>query len=124
MLANGQVYVSAASHCDRGSYHGWMLAYNAAGLSNTAAYLDTPNGWDGGFWAGGPAADADGAIYYATGNGDFNGNSSGTDFGDSVLRLSWAPGNFTLVDYFTPWNQAALDATDKDQGSAGCCVVA
>ncbi len=123
LLANGQVYVSAASHCDRGNYHGWMLAYDAAGLSNTAVYLDTPNGWDGGFWASGPAADANGAIYYATGNGDFNGNSSGTDFGDSVLRLSWAPGNFALVDYFTPWNQALLDATDKDQGSAGVVLL-
>ena len=118
LLANGQVYVSAASHCDRGNYHGWMLAYDAAGLSNTAVYLDTPNGYDGGFWASGPAADANGAIYAATGNGDFNGDSSGTDFGDSVLRLSWADTGFTLVDYFTPWNQATLDATDKDQGSA------
>ena len=123
LLANGQVYISAASHCDRGNYHGWMLAYSAAGLSNTAIYLDTTNGYDGGFWSSGPASDADGAIYYATGNGDFNGDSSGTDFGDSVLRLSWSNNGFTLVDYFTPWNQAALDATDKDQGSGGVVLL-
>lgn len=123
LLANGQLYVSAASHCDKGDYHGWMLAYAAPGLNNTAVYLDTPNGHDGGFWASGPAADADGTIFAATGNGDFNGDSSGTDFGDSVLRLSWAPSGFTLVDYFTPWNQATLDATDKDQGSAGVVLL-
>jgi outer membrane protein assembly factor BamB len=122
LLANGQVYVSSASHCDRGDYHGWMLAFSPA-LSNTAVYLDTPNGYDGGFWASGPAADADGAIFAATGNGDFNGDSSGTDFGDSVLRLSWANTGFTLVDYFTPWNQATLDVTDKDQGSAGVVLL-
>jgi len=85
--------------------------------------MDTPNGHDGGFWASGPAADANGAIYYATGNGDFNGDSGGPDFGDSVLRLSWSVGGFTLVDYFTPFNQLTLDQTDKDQGSGGVILL-
>lgn len=118
-LANGQIYVSEASHCDLGNYHGWMLSYDKGTLQNTAVYIDTPNGHDGGFWSSGPAIDADGIIYYATGNGDFNGDSGGPDYGDSVLRLMWSNTGFTLADYFTPFNQATLDATDKDQGSGG-----
>jgi hypothetical protein len=122
-LNGGQLFVSMASHCDLGNYHGWFMAYSENALTQTATYLDTPNGHDGGFWASGPAVDSDGALYYTTGNGDFNGDSGGPDFGDSVLRLSLANGSFTLDDYFTPWNQATLDQTDKDQGSGGIILL-
>jgi hypothetical protein len=64
-----------------------------------------------------PSVARHGVLYYTTGNGDFNGDSGGPDFGDSVLRLSLSGASFTLDDYFTPWNQATLDSTDKDQGS-------
>jgi outer membrane protein assembly factor BamB len=122
-LSNGRIYASMASHCDLGNYHGWFMAFSSGGLANTATYLDTPNGHDGGFWASGPAVDSDGIIFYATGNGDFNGDSGGPDFGDSVLRLSWSNSGFTLEDYFTPFNQDVLDTTDKDQGSGGVVLL-
>ena len=53
LLANGQIYVSWASHCDLGNYHGWLMSFNEGNMSPTGVFVDTPNGYDGGFWGGG-----------------------------------------------------------------------
>jgi hypothetical protein len=50
-----------------------------------------------------------------TGNGTFDAAAGGHDFGNSILRL--AGGALSVSDYFTPHNQAALDAVDLDLGS-------
>jgi hypothetical protein len=70
----------------------------------------------GGF---GPAADAQGNIYFATGNGPFNGT---TDFSMSVMKV---PGNLNLAgaSYFTPIQAAADSATDQDLGSGGVMLL-
>jgi outer membrane protein assembly factor BamB len=54
-----------------------------------------------------------GRIYVATGNAPFNGR---TDWGDSVLELK--PGVKGLRRHFTPTNQAELESSDLDLGSA------
>ena len=36
LLQNGQVYVTWAAHCDNPPFHGWMMAYDAASLQQTA----------------------------------------------------------------------------------------
>jgi outer membrane protein assembly factor BamB len=54
-----------------------------------------------------------GRIYVATGNAPWNGS---TDWGDSVLELS--PRAANLVRHFTPTNQAELNSSDLDLGSA------
>lgn len=117
LLDNGVIYVSFASHCDNGNYHGWLVAYDAGTLELTAAYNSTPDGTMGGIWqsGGGPAADASGNVFAITGNGTFDANSGGRNYGDSFLKL--AGGSLTLSDYFAPYNQAALDAGDMDLGS-------
>ena len=123
---NGQLMVAWASHCDNGPYHGWLMSFNKGNMANTAIYLDTPNGVEGGFWAAGsgPATDTDGFVYLPTGNGTFNGNSGGHDFGDSVLKMSWTSGSgFTLSDYFTPWDQQNLDNGDVDVASGGVVLL-
>lgn len=115
-LSNGVVYVAFASYCDRGPYHGWVMAYDATTLARTAALNVTPNGSEGGIWQGGagPAFDADGNLYIATGNGSFDGNQK---FGMSLLKL--APRTLGRIDYFTPSNYAELNDADLDLGSAG-----
>jgi hypothetical protein len=54
-----------------------------------------------------------GRILIDTGNGPWNG---GSDFGDSVLELSF-PG-LSLRQSFTPTNQAELNSSDTDLGSS------
>src|SRR6266496_1730828 len=70
-LQNGVVYVTFASHCDWGPYHGWILGYDAATLQQRVVYNATPNGYAGGMWESGAgmAADATGNLYVVTGNG-------------------------------------------------------
>ena len=49
----------------------------------------TPTGDDGGIWQSGqgPAADADGNVYLMTGNGTFDANSGGQNYGNSFVKL-------------------------------------
>ena len=119
LLQNGEVYVGFASAGDIGPYHGWIIGYDAHTLQLTRAFNDTPNGYEGGIWMSGaaPAADAEGNIYCMTGNGMFNAHIGGLDFGDSFLKLTPAGGGLIVADYFTPYDQAVLDATDGDLGS-------
>src|ERR1700730_17045270 len=45
------VFIAWASHGDNGQYHGWVLSYNAADISQqTGAWVDTHNGSQGGIW--------------------------------------------------------------------------
>ncbi|HKD86644.1 MAG TPA: hypothetical protein VKB58_17985 [Terriglobales bacterium] len=125
LLANGQVFVSWASHCDLGSYHGWLMSFDKNTLALTGVLLDTANGYEGGFWGGGSgtAADSSGSIYASTGNGDYRVTANGIDYGDSVLRLNWSSSGITVTDYFTPWDQQTLDQNDTDVGSGGVALL-
>ncbi|MDP9173916.1 MAG: carbohydrate-binding protein [Planctomycetota bacterium] len=119
LLSNGVVYIGWASHGDIGPYHGWLVGYTANDLTKTPSVLNLdPNGSDAGIWmsGGGPAVDASGNIYLATGNGTFDASTGGSDYGDSTLRITATP-KPTIADYFTPSNQAMLDAVDLDFGS-------
>ncbi len=121
-LVNGLVVFSFASHEDQYDWHGWVLSYNATTLQQTSIYCSTPNGQNGGMWMSGraPAVDSSGNLYYATGNGDWDGVSS---FGDSIVKLSTAGGVLTQADYFTPDNYATLQADDLDLGSSGPLLI-
>jgi outer membrane protein assembly factor BamB len=122
LLVGGEVYLTWASSCDVGPYHGWVMAYDARTLRQTAVLNTSPDGGDAGIWQSdtGPAADDDGNIYVATGNGDFNGaKAGGRDFGDSVLKLHLEDNHLVVRDYFTPFNQKELNAKDWDLGSQG-----
>ena len=126
LLANGVVDIEWASFCDLGSYHGWVMAYDASTLQQLAIYTDTANGSQGGIWMGGAgaAADAAGNVFLVTGNGTFDtGSSSPTDFGDSVLKLVLGGGNISVSDYFTPYDQVTLSEGDQDLGSGGALLL-
>ena len=119
LLLNGIVYVAFGSACETPPWHGWILGYSASTLQQVAVLNTTPNGSDGGIWGGGQGLLADSAknIYVMTGNGTFDPTPGG-DYGDSFLKISTASG-LSIVDYFTPTNQADLDAADLDLGSGG-----
>ena len=116
LLANRMVYVAFGSHQDAGTYHGWLLAYDADTLQHKHTFCATPGGSKGGIWqsGNGPAADSDGNIYVMTANGSFHPNQS--QFGDSFIKLS---PDFSKVDWFTPADVTKLNILDIDLGSAG-----
>jgi hypothetical protein len=136
-LANGIVYVAFASNGDVDPYHGWILGYDATTLKLKVVFNDSPNGSRGGIWQSGGKIDVDanGHLYFMTGNGTFDTalNSSGFpsqgDYGDSFVQLvrdSSGPNNPNIngwgvhvVDYFTPYNQSYLQTNDLDVGSGG-----
>ena len=122
LLVNGTVYLSWASSCDVGPYHGWIMAYDAATLVQKAVFNTTPNGAEGGIWQSdaGLAADSSGNVYAVTGNGTFDiAAAARRDYGNTVLRLARRDSSLIVRDFFTPSNQAALSGQDADLGSSG-----
>src|SRR6266568_5339962 len=123
LLAGGVVYIAWASYCDNDPYHGWILGYDPRTLAQVSAFNVTPNGSKGGIWMAGAglSATADGTLYCVTGNGTFDTKANPTNFGDSFLKLQAT--NLTLLDYFTPFNQATLNSDDIDLGSGGAVLL-
>jgi hypothetical protein len=119
LLANGMVYVAFASNCDRGDYHGWLLAYDALTLAQKAAFNATPNGSAGGIWqsGNGPSASASGNIFVGIGNGTFDHKA---DYGDSFVKLGPM---LHVRDFFTPSDQYDLNVTDDDLGVTGAVLL-
>jgi hypothetical protein len=124
--ANGNIYVGFGSICDYHPkrYHGWIFSFNAQSLVQNAIYNSTPargegDTFYGGIWMGGngPAADTDGSLFFAVGNGTFDNQTS---FGDSVVHLSPA---LAQLDYFTPYTVSQDNAYDADLGSGGTMLL-
>jgi hypothetical protein len=126
--SGGTIWITWASHCDYAPYHGYIIGYSAADVSKqTVVFNNTPNGSDGGIWmsGGGPAADAQGYVYVVSGNGTFDANTGGLDYGDTGMKLSLPTGSSTkptVVDYFTPSNQATLSSQDQDVGVTNALI--
>ncbi|MGA7870708.1 MAG: hypothetical protein WCA22_07395, partial [Candidatus Binatus sp.] len=119
------VFIAWASHGDNQPYHGWVLGYDAATLEQLYVYNDSPNGIEGGIWqtGGGPGADQNGNVFVSTGNGTFDANTGGLDYGDSFLNLAPGASTFTVATSFTPLDQATLAANDTDLGSGGVLLL-
>ena len=126
LLYNGVVYVGWSSHEDGGPWHGWLMAFSASTLALVAngVFNSTPNQIGGGIWMGGgaPAVDSSGYLYLITGNGGFDANTGGSNYGDSVVKFSTTSG-LSVVDYFAPLDQAFLGANDMDFGSGATTVL-
>jgi hypothetical protein len=138
ILAGGVLYVSYAGYTDTIStdpFHGWVIGFDAATLQILPNYIfnSTPNGTtgqfgaaagEGGIWmgGGGPAVDSDTNLYFSTGDGNFNAHSGGTEYGNSVIKLSTANG-LSVADYFTSYNQDFYRLNDLDIGSGGVMLL-
>src|SRR5579862_1928939 len=127
LLLNGTIYLAYASHCDGGPYHGWLFAYDEGTFARKSVYVTTPNGGLGGFWMTGEgvAADASGNIFIASGNGTFDMTKVPVETSDTIMKLGTTNEILTLLDYFTPQNQAALGEgnNDVDVGSGGVLLL-
>lgn len=121
-LVRGQVIIAWASHEDIQPYHGWVMAYDAVTLKQAAVFCVTPDGPMGGIWQSGrgPAVDAEGNIYFETGNGAFDGTRN---FGSSLIKLTAGKAAFSLADFFTPHDFQALNDRDVDLGSTGPLLI-
>ena len=124
LLNSNVVYVGFASHGDNFIWNGFVLGYNATNLQQMSAFCTTPNNTSpgGGVWMGGGgiAADTNGNLFFSTGNGTFDANTGGKDYGDSVLQIT--PGG-SVLDYFTPYNQLYLSTNDLDLAAAGILLL-
>lgn len=72
---------------------------------------------ESGIWArGGAVVDpTTGEVFVTTGNGPYDADRGGHDYGDSILELS--PDGSQLLDSYTPKTYQQLDETDADLGS-------
>lgn len=122
VLANGNVYIGYGSHQDTPPYHGWIFAYNATSMQRVAVHCVSPDDAKGGVWQGGVgiAADASGSLYIQSGQGKFDINTGGRDYGSSVVKYN---ATLTPVDYFAPSNAADLDVPDIDFGASGPILI-
>ena len=121
LLLNGVVYTSFAHNSDSFPYHGWILAYAYDGtkFTQTAKFCTTPNGGDGGIWQSGKGltADANGFIYCSVGNGTFDANTGGPDYGMCYLKLKAS--DLSVIDWFAPFDEKSLSDQDLDLGNSG-----
>ncbi len=125
LLQSGMIYIGWGSHCDNGAYHGWLMGYDAKALVQRIAWVTTPNGVDGAIWesGSGPAADAE-SVYFAVANGTFDANAGGSDYGQSIVKLSPpSDDKIWVTDYFTPYDGPGLNKGDWDVGSGGAMLL-
>ncbi|GLY90969.1 PQQ-binding-like beta-propeller repeat protein [Actinoallomurus iriomotensis] len=115
-VAGGRVYVPFGGlDGDCGDYVGYVTASLTNGTGKVSAYA-IPTSREGGMWApSGPAVDAAGDVYVASGNGASLGGPY--DGSDSVVRLS--PDLSRRIGYFAPKNWGEENSEDQDLGSTG-----
>jgi hypothetical protein len=93
-------------------------------LAQVGAMCITANGDQGGIWQSGdaPAADTLGNIFLLTGNGTFDANTGGSDYGMSYVKIA-TKGSLKVADYFTPYNEYQESSEDLDLGSGGALLL-
>lgn len=113
--SDGRIYVAFGSHQDAPPWQGWIFSFDAGTLQPIAQFCTTPGGTEGGIWQAGNglAADSNGNVYAATGNGTF---VPGAQFGSNLIRLT--PG-LKIASWFAPKNVSDLNMYDIDLGSSG-----
>jgi hypothetical protein len=128
-LVNGNVCLGWTSHCDQGTYGGWVMASDAQTLTQTRALNLTPNGSEGSIWMSGAGMASDGtSLYLIDANGTFDAtlNPQGFpvngDYGNAFLRLSTSP-RLAVADYFATFDTIVQSAQDADLGSGGALVL-
>jgi outer membrane protein assembly factor BamB len=137
-VANGYLYaVTSGYDGDATPYDGHVVAVNLTSGKKTVfnslcdRYRKLPGPSTcaeqrSGIWArGGAVVDPDstmnGRVYASTGNGDFDANTGGQNFGDSVLALSTDISK--LLGSYTPTDYKGLQDGDVDLGSTSPTIL-
>jgi Legume lectin domain/Chitobiase/beta-hexosaminidase C-terminal domain len=130
-LYNGHVYIGFGSHGDISPYHGWLFAYDATTLAQTAVLCLSPDGIGNSIWAAGAGMPIDtavsgGRMFLVAGNGTYSNIppfNPTSDYGDSIVAIDLSNGQLTPTDIFTPFDQAHLASADLDEGSGGILML-
>jgi outer membrane protein assembly factor BamB len=128
-IADGQIYATTSGYIgDAPPYQGHVVAIDEAtganevfnSLCSEVGHLlsaeECPSERSG-IWArGGAVVDsATGSVFATTGNGPYDANAGGNDYGDSVLKLGFE--DLRLLDSYTPETYGQLEEEDADLGS-------
>lgn len=132
--ANGNIYAGFGSFCDLSANlsRGWLLGWSTGTLTPLPAnqlfdtQVTSPDTFFlSSIWMSGSglATDDSGNIVFVTGNSDYSGTTYDgiTNIQESVIKVS--SDLTTVVDLFTPSNQASLDEADNDFGAGGVLVL-
>lgn len=134
-ITDNYLYVTLSGYNgDAGHYEGHVVAIQLATGTTTVfnslcanirqLLVNTPTAANycpdiqSGAWAraGAVVDPITGNVFFVTGNGTYNANNGGHDYGDTVLELS--PDLSHLIDTYTPSNHNELNQDDLDLGSA------
>jgi hypothetical protein len=134
LLSNGVVYAGFGSFCDLAANlsRGWLLGWATDTMTPLASnqlndtQVTSPDSFFlSSIWMSGyaPSVDDSGNILFVTGNSDYSGTTYDgvTNIQESVVKIS--SDLSTVLDLFTPRNQASLDGSDADFGSGGVMVL-
>ncbi|HEY7289231.1 MAG TPA: hypothetical protein VH583_05285 [Vicinamibacterales bacterium] len=129
-LVNNKLILAFTSHCDAGTYNGWVMSYDPTTLAQTGVLKVTQSGQMGAIWmaGAGPAADAAGNIYLLDGNGTFDTTLNGSgfpvngNFGNAFVKIATASG-LSVADYFATFDTVSKSDADSDLGSGGALVL-
>ncbi len=134
LLANSTVYAGFGSFCDFAANvsRGWLLGWSTGSLTPLPSnqVFDTQatsrdNFFLSSIWMSGYglATDDSGNVLFVTGNSDYSGTTYDgvSNIQESVVKVS--SNLSTVLDLFTPMNQASLDQSDSDFGSGGVMVL-
>ncbi len=132
LLANGSIYAGFGSFCDKAVNlsRGWLLGWTAGSLApfpsnqlNDQQPTSPNNFFLSSIWMSGygPSADDAGNILFVTGNSESGTYDGVTNIQESVVKISNTL--TTVLDLFTPDNQATMDEKDSDFGSGGVMVL-
>ncbi|MEZ4670209.1 MAG: hypothetical protein R3E39_20070 [Anaerolineae bacterium] len=124
LLYEGKVIFGFGSNNDRGDWFGWVVAYDATTLQQTAVFNTTPNGYQGGIWMAGSGVVTDGDyLYLVVANGLNTLADGGVDYGMSILKMTLEEKAFKIIDYYVPSNYDELNKADSGLGSTGLVFI-
>jgi PQQ enzyme repeat len=113
-ITNGALIIPFGTIAEIGdTARGWILAVDLATWRISATFCTTARGWGGGVWmaGAGPIVLPGGDLAMVTGNGDFD---AVTDFGECFLRVRYAQGQFSVVDWWTPFTDDGRTGGDPE----------